>query len=499
MSLARERPGVLFLAVALASLVLRAVYLLYLHPLASFRGPRRAALSEWWLYSVAKTGRPEEILEQLHRKYNTRALRIGPNELHLSDSTLYHTVYSQGHSFAKHAHFYDAFGTVPSLFLERDRDRHRQRRKALGRFFSKASIRGMQRLLSAKVEALCDLISAKANEGPVNFYNAARCMTVDIISDLSLGQSFNLMDDAKANDFAADYLHVFNLVAESIWDFMYIPLARRAAGMIPPALAAWIGGPVSHFARFMKVIRSTVARFKHAKATGKPFEHEVVLEALSELPDEEMVIEAVDLLVAGSDTTATTLAVALHQLARNQQAHTALENEIRQAKLETAADYDLTSLEQLPYLSACVKEALRFAMAVPGRLPRVVPPPRPGAGPLTVDGQVIPPGTVVGISAYTVHFDEKIWGADAREFRPERWLEPGAKELDKYLVTFSKGVRQCLGINLAYAELTLALAMLTARFDFTPDDTMSKEDVEVIDNFTAGFRGSGPRLKFSNL
>jgi hypothetical protein len=201
MSLARERPGVLVLAVALASLVLRAVYLLYLHPLASFRGPRRAALSEWWLYSVAKTGRPEEILEQLHRKYSmcpcpvcvyvcvaqlaliasgpftdTRALRIGPNELHLSDSTLYHTVYSQGHSFAKHAHFYDAFGTVPSLFLERDRDRHRQRRKALGRFFSKASIRGMQRLLSAKVEALCDLISAKANEGPVNFYNAARCV-----------------------------------------------------------------------------------------------------------------------------------------------------------------------------------------------------------------------------------------------------------------------------------------------------------------------------------
>lgn len=51
------------------------------------------------------------------------------------------------------------------------------------------------------------------------------------------------------------------------------------------------------------------------------------------------------------------------------------------------------------------------------------------------------------MSAYTVHFDEEIWGPDARQFNSDRWLGPEAKQLDRYLVTFSKGARQCLGIK----------------------------------------------------
>ena len=49
----------------------RAIYLLYFHPLSYFPGPYKAALSTWWQYSLSKTGRTEQILEQLHRKYGT--------------------------------------------------------------------------------------------------------------------------------------------------------------------------------------------------------------------------------------------------------------------------------------------------------------------------------------------------------------------------------------------------------------------------------------------
>lgn len=55
--------------------------------------------------------------------------------------------------------------------------------------------------------------------------------------------------------------------------------------------------------------------------------------------------------------------------------------------------------------------------------------------------------TIVSVSAYTIHNDEQIWGADAREFNPKRWLAPEAKELDRYLVSFSKGARQCIGLK----------------------------------------------------
>lgn len=49
---------------------IRAVYLLYFHPLVSFPGPKKAALSSWWLYSVTKAGNPEEVFERLHKEYS---------------------------------------------------------------------------------------------------------------------------------------------------------------------------------------------------------------------------------------------------------------------------------------------------------------------------------------------------------------------------------------------------------------------------------------------
>ena len=69
----------------------------------------------------------------------------------------------------------------------------------------------------------------------------------------------------------------------------------------------------------------------------------------------------------------------------------------------------------------------------------------------------IPPGTPVGMTSVLVHHDESIF-PESRKFLPERWIDH--PHLDKYLVSFSKGSRQCIGINLAYAELYLALARI---------------------------------------
>ncbi|KAL4913977.1 hypothetical protein BDW62DRAFT_205027 [Aspergillus aurantiobrunneus] len=105
-----------------------------------------------------------------------------------------------------------------------------------------------------------------------------------------------------------------------------------------------------------------------------------------------MVAAATDILVAGSGNTAITLAVAVNQLVRNADVDRALKSEIRQPSLQCRDDYDLTSLERLPLLTACVKEALRSATAVPGRLPHIVPGPESGVAPLIVQGKQIPPG-----------------------------------------------------------------------------------------------------------
>ena len=80
---------------------------------------------------------------------------------------------------------------------------------------------------------------------------------------------------------------------------------------------------------------------------------------------------------------------------------------------------------------------------------------------------------------------------DPERFDPERWLQE--KRLDKYLTNFSKGTRGCVGINLAYAELYLALAGVFRRFDFelfgtTIDDVKMVRD-KLVPGAAVGSKG----------
>ncbi|RYO80358.1 hypothetical protein DL762_007683 [Monosporascus cannonballus] len=121
-------------------------------------------------------------------------------------------------------------------------------------------------------------------------------------------------------------------------------------------------------------------------------------------------MEAIDILLAGSDTTAFTLATSLFYILRDEKVKVKL-IETLDEHMPDPDNMLLLKLEKIEYLWACVKESLRIAMPVPGQLPRVVP---KGKSPLAVNGQVVPPGTVTGMSAYTMNFDPELWGPDSR-------------------------------------------------------------------------------------
>ncbi len=116
----------------------------------------------------------------------------------------------------------------------------------------------------------------------------------------------------------------------------------------------------------------------------------------------------------------------------------------------------MATVEQLPYLTGCVQECIRLSYGVCTRLQRIAPDET-----LTFnDGNkdwFIPPGTPVSMTSVLIHHDESVF-PDSRKFSPERWI--GHPDLAKYLVSFSKGTRQCIGINLAYAEIYLVLAKI---------------------------------------
>ncbi|KAF7624190.1 cytochrome P450 [Aspergillus flavus] len=128
---------------------------------------------------------------------------------------------------------------------------------------------------------------------------------------------------------------------------------------------------------------------------------------------------------------------------------------------------NLPELETLPLLRAVIQEGLRLSFGVPTHFPRVAP-----FEALNYKGHIIPPGTPVSQSVYFVHMDTQHF-PDPHTFNPERRLGMAEerKSLESVLVPFSRGNRQCLGINLACAKLFLTLATLVRRFDLSLVDT----------------------------
>lgn len=180
----------------------------------------------------------------------------------------------------------------------------------------------------------------------------------------------------------------------------------------------------------------------------------------SKLPSEEKALsrlgdEAAVTLAAGTLTTAWVLSVAIYFLVATPSILEKLKTELDASIPDPSSHMPLATIETLPYLRACVQEAIRLGYGAPGRVCHIAPDEA-----MVVKGPkpwVIPPGTPTSMTIYLMSHDENIF-PDSKTFRPERWLEN--PRLDKHLFSFSKGSRQCAGINLAYAELSLAIARI---------------------------------------
>lgn len=187
----------------------------------------------------------------------------------------------------------------------------------------------------------------------------------------------------------------------------------------------------------------------------------------------DLVGEAALLVGAGSDTSSTALSSLLFYLTRHPHALKRLQDEVRAAFADVEEIRYTTRLTSLPYLRACIDEAMRMSPPVPTLLDREIL-----AGGAAIDGATYPPGTVVGVPIYAIHHHETYFPRSF-EFVPERWI-PGAESSAAagFTVTptsvavakaafhaFSSGPRGCVGKNMAYMELLVAVARTAWLFD----------------------------------
>ena len=182
-----------------------------------------------------------------------------------------------------------------------------------------------------------------------------------------------------------------------------------------------------------------------------------------------------DLLIAGSETTATVLNWLLLYILHNPELETRLQTEIDDV-IGRNRPPSLTDRPRMPYIEATLLEALRIAPPAPLGFPHTVP------HDVTFHGYLIRKNTTVLTNIYAAHRDPKLWD-DPTSFRPERFLSEDKKtvKIPKCFIPFSLGPRSCLGETLAKMELFLFMTSLLQRFKITSaDDKTLPEIVGVL-------------------
>ncbi|KAI3549882.1 cytochrome P450 [Colletotrichum filicis] len=475
-------PGLLFLY-----LICVGIYNITLHPLANFPGPKLTAFTGWYETYHELFGAPGKTfaykIQQMHDDYGP-IVRINPHELHVSDHHFFDVLFAGGSARRdKYPPSASVQGAPGGIFGTLNHGTHRMRRSAISGFFSKQSVVVHEGLIHEKVEQLCEVFKNYAREGnPFNIRVPLLAYTTDFYCALALGKTGDmhlLRDQVKAQKWRASIiglLHFTPIVRQFPWFLSFafgLPmwLIRRVSSDL--TLVTQILLDMEGQAK--EAIKDSSASIGIKEDNGSLFQ--AILR--SNLPQSEkgskrMAEEGFTVLTASGDTIGRILTTAVYHLLSNPNHLAKLKEELRAAMPDSNMDVPLSKLENLPWTTAVIKESLRISALITMRVVLQAP-----TECLTYRDWVIPINTPIGMTFADLMMDSKAF-PDPRIFEPERWLEshPLYTQSAKCFFPFGRGHRNCIGLNLAWAEMYVALAKVLRRFDLELYDVIRERDID---------------------
>ncbi|KAK4221312.1 cytochrome P450 [Podospora fimiseda] len=406
----------------------------------------------------------------LHAKYGP-IVRLGPQMVSISDPTALQIIYSsdttkpaftktpQFHGTAETATWYKG-KPLPLLTAAQDVSYHAR----LVRASASAFKAGSNKTPEKKIKELVDQVLEKLNKQSHSPRDPSVIdeFAFDATGIIVQGSSLGFVSTGKDVGFgwlalSVIYLYL-SVVSQISWVHKYL-MGSKAVQML-------IGG-------FSPILRFSVASvekvWKEAKI-GDEGEDESFLHNIKRvnsgfkepLTEEEIICLAFGSYVVAPLAVGITLRSILYYLARNPSVYERLQREIN---VELSGDeFTVAEARKLVYLDAVIMEALRMHPVLGFVLERVVP-----KGGTELSGKYLPEGTVVGINPWVLMRNKGIYGHDADEFRPERWLEATPeklKEMKRYNLSFGAGIRACKGKDIAMMEILTFVPALMRRFDF---------------------------------
>ncbi|KAL8948117.1 MAG: hypothetical protein Q9222_005665 [Ikaeria aurantiellina] len=300
-------------------------------------------------------------------------------------------------------------------------------------FFSRAAIQKLEPVLQTRMQKFLSILtSAAKSKQVIDLSMAFRALTADMITQYCWQEPLGALD-------VPGFEHPFMMAIDEFckngrWD-KYFPrtfiLVDKILQKLPDSWVRRLVPPVKSIHDLQSDLHRRVTELKARsgkEADGPPTVFDTCLQPDLEkdqpiLSDKDFVGDACLMLAAGMDTTAHALTTGTWHILSNPDVREKLQQELTEAIPDKATLMSASDVEELPYL------------------------------------------TVISHSAIVYHLDENIF-SDPHSFKPERWLDPDTfRELDRHLLSFSRGTRGCLGINLALSELNIVFAHLFRRLD----------------------------------
>lgn len=362
--------------------VIRIVYNIHFHPLSKYPGPKL-----WAAFDVARTigrmgGYIDFQIAEEHRKHG-EIVRLGVNELSFINPSAWKDIYGHGH--AELRKYFPPNAVNPNQIIAANSSDHFRMRRAMLPAFSDKALAQQERLIRVYIDLLVQRLSECAQSGkPADMARWYNLTTFDLIADLCFGKSLGGLETGKSNAWI-----------EKIEKMLQLMPVLMLVTSFPSLMAIFnlvLGKKMQQSRKEHQDYAASLAmgRIQGKEQADRGDFMDFILRSRGEtnqLTDEELIHNADLFMVAGSETTATVLLGVTYYLLKTPHAYKRATEEVR-AAFERAEDVTFKEANaRLPYILACLNEAMRIFPSIPLVLLRITN----DGPPTSIAGHSIPP------------------------------------------------------------------------------------------------------------
>ncbi|KAJ6016850.1 hypothetical protein N7451_000229 [Penicillium sp. IBT 35674x] len=430
-------------------LVCQTIHNLWLHPLSRYRGPLLwRAFRFPFLISMMRGNLPHRV-KSLHKKYGD-IVRVAPDELSFINPDAWRDIYSKGRSTA---------GKTAANLIACSESEHARLRKILAPGFSEKYAMEQEPFIQSYVDKLFEKLNGLLQNdktSTVDVVEWLNYLAFDVIGDLTWGSSFGCLDGLTYHPWVQTVGQFKAAIVVGALKF-YPPIYSLLMAITPPSALQAV----------MDMWKLTEQNVRERVASGASRPDLVGTMIASEsMTQEEMEVNSMMIVAAGSESITTVLTGVINHLLRNPDK---LNTVVQILRTTFPSEQEITgsALKSSTYLNAVLNEGMRLCPTIPDGMRRNVP-----VGGATIAGQFVPSGMVVSIPPFASYRASRNF-THAEKFAPERWLGEDVQSSrfqgDSKIAfnPFSLGAHNCPGQNLAWLELRIILARLLWRYELS--------------------------------